>query len=101
MKPHRRNQLFLVLFILAGGGSAMTLALMALNENINLFYEPEQIASGEAPVDQMIRAGGMVKEGSITRSKTDLKITFVVTDLRESEFTIQYEGLLPDLFREV
>tara|TARA_B100001079_G_scaffold266598_1_gene273989 strand:+ start:383 stop:865 length:483 start_codon:yes stop_codon:yes gene_type:complete len=100
MKPHRRNQLFLVLFILAGGGSAMTLALMALNENINLFYEPEQIASGEAPVDQMIRAGGMVKEGSITRSKTDLKITFVVTDLRESEFTIQYEGLLPDLFRE-
>ncbi len=48
----------------------------------------------------MIRAGGMVKEGSIERSKTDLKVQFVISDLQESEVTIQYEGVLPDLFRE-
>jgi len=100
MKPHRRNRLLLVAFIVVSSGVAVTLGLMALNENINLFYEPEQIVRGEAPPGQMIRAGGMVKTGSIQRSKTDLKVTFVVTDLRESEFTMQYEGVLPDLFRE-
>ena len=100
MKPHRRNRLLMVALIVVSTGSAVTLALMALDENINLFYEPSQIVQGEAPVLQMIRAGGMVKTGSISRSKTDLKVTFVVTDLLQSEFTMLYEGLLPDLFRE-
>jgi len=100
MKSHRRNRLLMVAFILVASGSALGIVLMALNENINLFYEPEQIVKGDAPLDKMIRAGGMVKEGSIVRSSTDLKVTFVVTDLRDSEFTMQYEGLLPDLFRE-
>ena len=100
MKPHRRNQLLLVVFVVMGAGSALALALRALDENINLFYEPEQIVQGQAPIGQRIRAGGMVKPGSITRSKSDLKVSFVVTDLRTSEFTIQYEGILPDLFRE-
>ncbi len=100
MKTHRRNRLLLVVFILVSSGGAVSLALMALNENINLFYEPEQIVRGDAPIGQMIRAGGMVKAGSIVRSSTDLKVTFVVTDLRESDFTMQYEGMLPDLFRE-
>lgn len=78
----------------------MTFALSALNENINLFYDPYQIVDGQAPVGQTIRAGGMVKEGSIERSKTDLKVRFVISDMQNSEVTIQYEGVLPDLFRE-
>ena len=100
MKPHRRNRLLLVAFIVVSSSSALALALMALNENINLFYEPEQIVGGSVPIAEMIRAGGMVKTGSIQRSETDLKVTFVVTDLRQSEFTMSYEGVLPDLFRE-
>ena len=100
MKTHRRNRLLLVAFIVFGSATAVGLALKALNENINLFYEPEQIVRGEAPVGQMIRAGGMVKVGSIQRSTTDLKVSFVVTDLRQSEVSFVYEGVLPDLFRE-
>lgn len=100
MKTHRRNRLLLIAFLLLGSGTAVALALTALNENINLFYAPDQIAAGEAPVGHMIRAGGMVKEGSISRSKTDLKVQFVISDMQESEVTIQYEGVLPDLFRE-
>ena len=42
----------------------------------------------------------MVKADSISRSTTDLKVTFVATDMRGSEITMQYEGVLPDLFRE-
>ena len=60
MKPHRRNRLLLALFLVVGAGGATTFALLALNENINLFYSPEQIVTGEAPVGKNIRAGGMV-----------------------------------------
>ena len=67
MKSHRRNRLLLVLLLLVGVGGATGFALLALNENINLFYAPEQIVAGEAPVDRMIRAGGMVVDGSAQR----------------------------------
>ena len=100
MKSHRRNRLILITFLIFGSGTAVALALNALNENINLFYAPYQIAAGEAPVGQMIRAGGMVKDGSVERSETDLTVRFVISDMQESEVTIQYEGVLPDLFRE-
>ncbi len=100
MKAHRRNRLLLVLFLLAGVGGATMFALLALNENINLFYSPEQIVAGEAPVDRVIRAGGMVVNGSVLRSDTDLGVRFAISDLRESEVTVQYTGILPDLFRE-
>ncbi len=75
-------------------------ALLALKENINLFYSPGQIVAGEAPVDRVIRAGGMVVNGSVLRSDTDLGVRFAISDLRESEVTVQYTGILPDLFRE-
>ncbi|MFT7244640.1 MAG: cytochrome c-type biogenesis protein CcmE [Candidatus Azotimanducaceae bacterium] len=100
MKSHRRNQLLLIGFLVFGSGTALALALTALNENINLFYAPDQIVAGEAPVDQMIRAGGMVKTGSIVRSTSDLKVRFVISDMQTAEVTVQYEGVLPDLFRE-
>ncbi len=100
MKAHRRNRLLLVLFLVAAVGGATTFALMALNENINLFYTPEQIANGEAPVDRTIRAGGMVSEGSVIRDEQSLKVSFVVSDMKDSAVTIEYEGILPDLFRE-
>ena len=100
MKTHRRNRLLLVLFLVAGVGGATTFALLALNENINLFYSPEQIVAGEAPVDRMIRAGGMVVEGSVHRSAEDLSVSFSISDLRDSEVVVQYIGILPDLFRE-
>ena len=100
MKDHRRNQLLLIVFLLLGVSGATAFALLALNENINLFYAPDQIVAGEAPVDTVIRAGGMVVEGSVARSTTDLKVRFKISDFREAEVNVEYEGILPDLFRE-
>ena len=100
MKEQRRNRLLLILFLLAGVGVATRFVLLALNESINLFYSPGQIVDGEAPVDRVIRAGGMVVNGSVVRSDTDLGVRFAISDLRESEVTVQYTGILPDLFRE-
>ncbi|MHB0763304.1 cytochrome c maturation protein CcmE [Stutzerimonas sp. NM35] len=99
MNPVRKKRLFIILAILAGVGIAITLALSALRENINLFYTPTQIAAGEAPEGTRIRAGGLVEEGSVTRSKDSLTVTFRVTD-NNASIAIQYQGILPDLFRE-
>ena len=99
MNPVRKKRLYIVLAILVGVGAAVALALSALQENINLFYTPTQIANGEAPQDTRIRAGGMVAKGSVKRSADSLDVEFVVTDFNKS-VTIQYRGILPDLFRE-
>ena len=99
MNPIRKKRLFMILAILAGVGIAVALALSALQQNINLFYTPTQIANGEAPQDTRIRAGGMVAEGSVKRTGDSLDVEFVVTDFAKS-VTIRYHGILPDLFRE-
>ena len=99
MNPLRKKRLYIVLAILAGVGIAVTLALSALQQNINLFYTPTQIANGEAPQNTRIRAGGLVENGSVQRSSDSLETDFVVTDGAKS-VTIRYSGILPDLFRE-
>ena len=99
MNPVRKKRLFIVLAILAGVGIAVALALSALQQNINLFYSPTQIANGEAPAHTRIRAGGMVAEGSVQRSADSLDVAFVVTDYA-ANVTVRYRGILPDLFRE-
>jgi cytochrome c-type biogenesis protein CcmE len=77
---------------------ATGLALLALRENINLFFSPSQIIEGTAPSNTTIRLGGMVVAGSVQRGD-NLGVTFVLTDLAE-QVTVTYEGILPDLFRE-
>lgn len=99
MHPQRKQKLFIILFMLGGIALAVTLMLVALKENINLFYTPQQIAAGEAPVNRTIRAGGMVVEGSVSRAEDGLTVRFEVTDGKDI-VAIEYEGILPDLFRE-
>lgn len=99
MKPIRKRRLMLVVFLLAGVSVAVGLAMVALQENINLFYDPTQIATGEAPRDIRIRAGGMVEEGSVSRSSDTLDVRFRITD-RESSVEVLFDGILPDLFKE-
>lgn len=99
MNPVRKKRLFIVLAILAGVGIAVALALSALQQNINLFYTPSQIAAGEAPEGTRIRAGGLVEEGSVKRTNDSLSVAFRVTDGAQA-ITITYQGILTDLFRE-
>ncbi|AZE03843.1 cytochrome c maturation protein CcmE [Pseudomonas chlororaphis] len=99
MNPLRKKRLLIILGVLGGVGVAVGLALSALQQNINLFYTPTQIANGEAPHDTRIRAGGMVQMGSLQRSADSLDVRFVVIDFNKA-VTITYRGILPDLFRE-
>jgi cytochrome c-type biogenesis protein CcmE len=75
------------------------LALLALQENINLFFSPSQVVAGEAPPNNPFRLGGMVVEGSVRRKDGSLEIQFELTDTAKS-VAVAYTGILPDLFRE-
>ncbi|HXH02386.1 MAG TPA: cytochrome c maturation protein CcmE [Candidatus Competibacteraceae bacterium] len=99
MNPVRRKRLLLVLLLLGGMGTAVGLTLYALQQNINLFFSPSQIAAGEAPVGRSIRVGGLVENGSVQRDPQSLKVAFVLTDGAQ-RVRVEYEGILPDLFRE-
>lgn len=99
MHPKRKKRLIAVCFILLAASAAIGFVLYALSSNINLFFSPTQIADGEAPIAQRMRAGGMVAEGSVKRDPDSLKVMFDLTDYAHT-VTVEYEGILPDLFRE-
>ncbi|MBU2286419.1 MAG: cytochrome c maturation protein CcmE, partial [Gammaproteobacteria bacterium] len=88
-----------ILAALGALGTASALVLNAFQSNLVFFFSPSQIAAREAPLDRGFRLGGLVAEGSVTRSAADLSVRFVVTDLAR-EVPVVYTGLLPDLFRE-
>jgi cytochrome c-type biogenesis protein CcmE len=95
----RRRRMVLVAGILAGVSISAALAFQAFRSNVMFFFDPSQVASGEAPVEERFRLGGMVTKGSVQRTPGTLDVRFVVTDFA-SEVPVQYSGLLPDLFRE-
>ncbi|MGM0912958.1 MAG: cytochrome c maturation protein CcmE [Pseudomonadota bacterium] len=99
MTPKRKQRLFVILGLVALTAIAVGLTLYALRSNINLFFSPVQIAAGDAPFERQIRAGGMVKEGTVARDPESLDVAFVVTDYVD-DLEVRYSGILPDLFRE-
>lgn len=99
MTPKRKQKLFVILGLVSLTAIAVGLTLYALRSNINLFFSPVQIAQGDAPMERQIRAGGMVKEGSVSRDPESLDVEFTVTDYVD-DLEVYYSGILPDLFRE-
>ena len=99
MHPVRKQRLILVSLMVVLSSAAIGLVTFALRDNINLFYPPAEVVAGKAPTDRSIRLGGMVVEGSVERSETDLDTTFWVTD-DEASVPVRYSGILPDLFAE-
>ncbi|MDI9818586.1 MULTISPECIES: cytochrome c maturation protein CcmE [unclassified Legionella] len=99
MNPVRKRKLILILFVVSILAMVTGLVLYALRQNISLFYTPAQIANGEASGKQLIRLGGMVVKGSIVRASDDLSVQFELTDFK-GKVTVNYRGILPDLFRE-
>src|SRR5690554_2972925 len=99
MNPKRKQRLYIVLSIVIGSSIATDLFFYAIRDNLNLFYSPQVIAEGEAPIGKRIRAGGMVKEGSVSRSEDGLTVHFVITDYHAS-LAVSYTGILPTMFAE-
>ena len=62
------------------------------------FFSPTEIYNkSDISFNKKIRVGGLVKEGSISKSGTI--INFIITDLK-NEIIVSYNGSVPNLFSE-
>lgn len=93
----RQNRMTLVALLVAGVSLAGYLGLQAFNENLLYFFSPTDVVDGKAPKGKSFRLGGLVAKNSVKRD--GLKVNFDVTD-NANTFSIEYVGILPDLFRE-
>ena len=85
-------------FIAAVLAIAVGLVLVALRDEIVFFYTPTEIVEeNKAKSGQRFRLGGLVKEASVKKDGT--LVSFVITDTN-SEITVNYSDILPDLFKE-
>jgi cytochrome c-type biogenesis protein CcmE len=99
MNPKYKRLIILIL-ILSILGLATKLVLMALNENIIYFYTPNELKKKYGNVkniDNKIRIGGLVLEGSVIIDKNTS--IFEITD-KKDVIKVFFKGQLPDLFRE-
>jgi len=100
MNPRRKTRLYLAVFLVVAVAGTTGALMLAMEQNINMFYPPEQIVDGTAPTARTIRAGGMVRDGSVIRDTQSLAVRFTITDHAGADFDVAYTGILPDLFRE-
>ncbi|MGB5246955.1 MAG: cytochrome c maturation protein CcmE [Woeseia sp.] len=98
MKP-RQQRMLAVGLAAAGVLVATLLTLRAFNENMMFYVDISEAVAGEVPADRNFRVGGLVVEKSLRREPGDLEVLFDLTDL-DSQLTVRYAGILPDLFRE-
>ena len=99
MNPIRKKRLTLIGLMVAGIGVATWLALNAFDENLMFFFSPSEVVEGKAPSAHPFRIGGLVTKDSVKRKADGLTTSFSVTDLAKT-VTVEYTGILPDLFRE-
>ena len=77
---------------------AATLVLSALKDSIVFFNSPTDVVEKHVAPGTRIRLGGLVKPGTVQRGD-ELAVRFEVT-AGNSAITVDYQGVLPDLFRE-
>lgn len=99
MTPTRKRRLVAVLLILGVLAVAAAVAAWSLQQNLLYFQSPSQVAKQSMPAGRDFRLGGLVKVDSVVRDTDGLSVQFLVAD-GKAEIPVQFEGILPDLFRE-
>ena len=97
MNPIRKKRIYNILFVLLFSVSGISLILYSLNSNLDYFFTPTELKDRNIPADKRIKVGGMVLSGSVERISSS--ISFVITDY-ENSIKVEYEGIVPDLFKE-
>ena len=97
MNPIRKKRIYSILFVFLFSVSGISLILYSLNSNLDYFFTPTELKDRNIPDDKRIKVGGMVLSGSVERISSS--ISFVITDY-ENSIKVEYEGIVPDLFKE-
>ena len=95
----RTLRIYYVSFILLALSLLFFMFLKTFNDNLLFYRSPSQITNSEFPDNYVFRVGGVVLDGSLTKSKDTMNVKFSITDYEQS-LDITYTGILPDLFRE-
>ena len=99
MKP-RQQRMLAVGLSLSGLIIAAILTFKAFEENMMFFITiTDVVENNKAPIGREFRVGGLVVNDSIKRETGSLTMSFILTDNR-NQLTVNYTGVLPDLFRE-
>ncbi|SHI87866.1 cytochrome c-type biogenesis protein CcmE [Shimia gijangensis] len=96
LKKRRRIQVIVLAFV----ALAVSTALIgyAMQDGINFFRSPSEVAEAPPAPNETFRIGGLVEEGTLVRGEGDT-IKFNVTDGGAS-IPVTFKGVLPDLFEE-
>ena len=101
----KNKRLLIISFLLTTFFLGCILLFLNLRENLIYFYSPTEINEKKNAINKKIRVGGMVSKGSVKRElvKKDNarleRINFEITDF-ENSVSVNYIGILPDLFKE-
>ncbi len=99
MSPSQKKRLAIVGLVITGVGVATFLAIMSMQSSFEYFKTPTQINSEGFEGQRSYRIAGLVRKGSVARLEDGVTQRFNITDC-EQDITVQYTGILPDLFRE-
>jgi len=105
MNTRRKQRLLAISGIVLLVTAAVGTMLYALQDSIDVFYTPTEILEGKQKtgkkpiIGQRLRIGGLVVEGSVSRDPDSLAVSFDLVDTGPI-VTVQFNGILPDLFRE-
>jgi len=93
-----KSRIFILIVSLISVGAIIFFVLRSLEENVIYFFSPTEIYNkSDISFNKKIRVGGLVKEGSTSKSGTI--INFIITDLK-NEIIVSYNGSVPNLFSE-
>ena len=98
LRRRKTKRLFLILGGLVVLAIATGLVLYAMRGPASFFRMPSEITAEDIQSARPLRLGGFVEKGSVEK-KDGTKVLFVITDFSHRE-NVQFDGLLPDLFRE-
>jgi|GEM_PF-381416 len=99
MSVVRRRRIRVIILAVIVAAAIVSLALLALRQNIDVYYTPHQLVEGKVFPSHTIRLGGWVKKHSIVHDINSTRMHFLITDHMQS-VPVDYNGLLPSLFRE-
>ena len=93
-----KSRIFILILSFVSLAIIIFFVLRSLEENVIYFFSPTEIYNkSDISFNKKIRVGGLVKEGSISKSGTI--INFIITDLK-NEIIVSYNGSVPNLFSE-
>ena len=93
------QRLFVILISLIFLTSAVILILNNAKKNMVFFFTPSELFEAKINIGEKIRIGGFIKKNSLSKKEDNRTYNFIITD-NSYEIKIDYNGILPDLFKE-